>query len=148
MTFRKLAMIAGAAFVLAAGTATAQQPNSQARIAEILASPDRSAADRTNDQRRKPADILAFIAIVPGITALDLSAGGGYTTELLARSIGPDGAVYGQSRPRDPNQPPPRPAAPEATPIRPPQRPRPRRPRPRPRRRVPRPSLWPTVARR
>lgn len=114
MTFKRRAMIAGAAFLLAAGPAMAQQPNSPARIAEILASPDRSAADRTNDQRRKPADMLAFIAIVPGSTALDLSAGGGYTTELLARSIGPTGAVYGQSRPpRDPSQPAPRPAAPE-----------------------------------
>ncbi|WP_428678076.1 class I SAM-dependent methyltransferase [Reyranella sp.] len=114
MTFKRRAMIAGAALLLATGPATAQQPNSSARIAEILASPDRSAADRTNDQRRKPAEMLGFIAIVPGITALDLSAGGGYTTELLARSIGPGGAVYGQSRPpRDPSQPAPRPAAPE-----------------------------------
>ena len=114
MTFKRRAMIAGAALLLATGPATAQQPNSSARIAEILASPDRSAADRTNDQRRKPAEMLGFTAIVPGITALDLSAGGGYTTELLARSIGPGGAVYGQSRPpRDPSQPAPRPAAPE-----------------------------------
>ncbi|WP_425069529.1 class I SAM-dependent methyltransferase [Reyranella sp.] len=114
MSFKRRAMIAGAALLLAAGPAAAQQPNSPARIAEILASPDRSAADRTNDQRRKPAEMLAFIAIVPGMTALDLSAGGGYTTELLARSIGPTGAVYGQSRPpRDPSQPAPRPAAPE-----------------------------------
>ena len=50
--------------------------------------------------------------IKPGITALDISAGGGYTTELLARSIGPTGKVYGQSRPR-PAAPPPRPANPE-----------------------------------
>ena len=114
MSFKRRAMIAGAALLLATGPATAQQPNPPARIAEILASPDRSAADRTNDQRRKPAEMLTFIAIVPGITALDLSAGGGYTTELLARSIGPTGAVYGQSRPpRDPSQPAPRPAAPE-----------------------------------
>ena len=114
MSFKRRAMIAGAALLLATGPAPAQQPNPPARIAEILASPDRSAADRTNDQRRKPAEMLAFIAIVPGITALDLSAGGGYTTELLARSIGPTGAVYGQSRPpRDPSQPAPRPAAPE-----------------------------------
>ena len=114
MSFKRRAMIAGAALLLATGPAAAQQPNPPARIAEILASPDRSAADRTNDQRRKPAEMLAFIAIVPGITALDLSAGGGYTTELLARSIGPGGAVYGQSRPpRDPSQPAPRPAAPE-----------------------------------
>lgn len=107
------AVLAGALLAGTANVALALQANPPARIAEILASPDRSAADRTNDQRRKPAEMLAFIGIVPGITALDLSAGGGYTTELLARSIGPTGAVYGQSRPRNPDQPAARPAAPE-----------------------------------
>lgn len=86
---------------------------SSARIAEIVASPDRSAADRTNDRRRKPEDMLAFVAPRPGMVALDLSAAGGYTTELLARSIGPAGKVYGQAPVRDPNRAPPRPAAPE-----------------------------------
>jgi predicted methyltransferase len=81
------------------------------RIAEIVASPDRSAADRTNDIRRKPTQMLAFIEIRPGMVALDLSAGGGYTTELIARSVGPAGRVYGQSAPRDPARLPP--AAPE-----------------------------------
>jgi len=71
-----------------------------ARVAEILASPDRSAADRTNDQRRKPEEMLNFIGIRPGMVALDVSAGGGYTTELLARSVGPTGRVYGQSATR------------------------------------------------
>ncbi|MFL5267593.1 MAG: class I SAM-dependent methyltransferase [Stellaceae bacterium] len=79
-------------------------PLSPAQIREILSSPDRTAADRTNDLRRKPEQMLGFIGIRPGIVALDLSAAGGYTTELLARSIGPTGKVYGQSRPRDPNQ--------------------------------------------
>jgi predicted methyltransferase len=83
------------------------------RIAQIVASPDRSAADRTNDLRRKPEPMLAFIGIRPGIVALDVSAAGGYTTELLARAIGPAGQVYGQSPPRNPEQAPPRPAAPE-----------------------------------
>ena len=83
------------------------------RIAEIVASPDRSAADRTNDLRRKPEQMLAFIGIRPGLVALDVSAGGGYTTELLARAVGPAGRVYGQSPPRDPDRPPPAPAAPE-----------------------------------
>ena len=72
---------------------------STTRIAQIVASPDRSAADRTNDQRRKPEQMLAFIGVRSGITALDLSAGGGYTSELLARAIGPAGKVSGQSRP-------------------------------------------------
>jgi len=89
------------------------------RIAEIVASPDRSAADRTNDIRRKPVQMLAFIGIVPGMVAVDLSAGGGYTTELLARAVGPTGRVYGQSAPRDPARAPTPPAAPEgaATPV-------------------------------
>lgn len=81
------------------------------RIAEIVASPDRSAADRTNDQRRKPELMLAFIGIRPGMVAMDLSAGGGYTTELVARAVGPTGKVYGQSAPPAPNRP--KPAAPE-----------------------------------
>ena len=88
------------------------QPIPTEQIKKIVASPERSAADRTNDLRRHPEQILEFIAIRPGIVALDVSAGGGYTTELLARSIGPTGKVYGQSRPR-PAAPPPRPTNPE-----------------------------------
>ncbi|MBR0659010.1 class I SAM-dependent methyltransferase [Neoroseomonas oryzicola] len=84
---------------LAPAQPTDPAPISPERIAQIVASPDRSAADRTNDLRRKPAEMLAFIGIRPGMTALDLSAAGGYTTELLARAIGPSGMVYGQSRP-------------------------------------------------
>ncbi len=86
---------------------------SSQRVAEIVASPDRSGADRSNDLRRKPEQMLAFIGIRPGMVALDVSAGGGYTTELLARAIGPTGTVYGQSQPRDPGRAPPAPAAPE-----------------------------------
>ena len=112
------AIAAGAGLALGAHAASAQQsppppPLTTEQIAGIVASPDRSAADRTNDRRRKPEEMLLFIGIRPGITALDLSAAGGYTTELLARAIGPSGIVYGQSRPRDPSRAPARPAAPE-----------------------------------
>jgi predicted methyltransferase len=72
------------------------------QIATLLASPDRSAADRVNDARRKPAQLLEFLEIRPGMVALDLSAGGGYTSELLTRAVGPAGRVYGQSAPRNP----------------------------------------------
>jgi len=98
-----LAAIAGSTvLLLSSGVAPAQQSSPQLsseQIAQIVASPDRSAADRTNDLRRKPELMLGFIGIRPGIVALDLSAAGGYTTELLARAIGPSGSVYGQSRP-------------------------------------------------
>ncbi len=84
---------------------TTQNLNSLSKetIAEIIASPDRSASDKTNDVRRKPDLILAFIGIRAGMVALDLSAGGGYTTELLARAVGPTGRVYGQSPPKNPD---------------------------------------------
>jgi predicted methyltransferase len=98
------------ALFFGAQVATAQQGAatlSSEQITEIVKSSDRTAADRTNDERRKPERMLGFIGIRPGIVAVDLSAGGGYTTELLARAIGSSGKVYGQSRPpRDPNRPP------------------------------------------
>lgn len=108
-------VLAAALLALAACAHTGDSPRpvlSRERIAEILASPDRREADRTNDIRRKPADMLAFIGVRPGMVALDVVAGGGYTTELLARSVGPTGRVYGQSAPRNPTPPP----APLATP--------------------------------
>ena len=106
---RMLAVLAVGASLFA--TAATAQTLSTEQIAKILASPDRSAADRTNDVRRKPAEMLEFIGLRPGMVAFDIFAGGGYTTELLARSIGPTGQVYGQSR-APTAQPAPRPAAP------------------------------------
>lgn len=76
-----------------------------AQIAAIVDSPDRTAADRENDKRRKPAQVLGFIGLRPGMVALDVVAGGGYTTELLARAVGPTGKVFGQAQPRDPSRP-------------------------------------------
>jgi len=81
--------------LLVAGCAA--PPLSRERIAEIVADPARSAADRTNDARRNPVDLLAFIGPRPGMRVLDVSAGGGYTTELLARTVGPTGTVYAQT---------------------------------------------------
>src|SRR3954447_5570864 len=97
-----LTAIAVGAVFMSTGVARSQQsspPLTSEEIAQIVGSPDRSAADRTTDLRRKPEQMLGFIGIRPGIVALDLSAAGGYTTELLARALGPLGKVYGQSRP-------------------------------------------------
>jgi predicted methyltransferase len=81
-----------AGLFLNAQAATAQQswpPLSSEQIAQIVRNSDRTVADRANDERRKPEQMLGFIGIRPGIVAVDLSASGGYTTELLARAIGP-----------------------------------------------------------
>lgn len=60
---------------------------------------DRDDADRVTDQRRKPEKLLEFYGVLPGMRVLDLGAGGGYNTELLARVVGPSGTVYAQNSP-------------------------------------------------
>ena len=75
----------------------AAQPLSREQLTQLVNSPERSAADRTNDERRHPVDMLSFIGVRPGMHVLDVSAGGGYTTELLARAVGPKGTVYAQT---------------------------------------------------
>jgi predicted methyltransferase len=65
--------------------------------AAILAAPERSDADRQNDPKRKADQLLPFIGAKTGMVALDMAAGGGYTTELLARSVGATGKVYAQA---------------------------------------------------
>lgn len=81
--------------LLVAGCAA--QPLSRERLTQIVNDPKRSEADRINDVRRKPVEMLSFIGLRPGMRVLDVSAGGGYTTELLARAVGPDGKVYAQA---------------------------------------------------
>jgi predicted methyltransferase len=67
--------------------------------AALIAAPDRSAADRATDARRDPLPILTFIGAHPGMKVLDMGAGSGYSTELMARAVGPNGVVYGQNAP-------------------------------------------------
>lgn len=88
------------AAALLAGCASAPATLPTDRVAAIVASPDRAPADRTNDVRRKPVDMLAFIGLRPGMTVMDVSAARGYTSELLARAVGPTGKVYAQNAPR------------------------------------------------
>lgn len=62
-------------------------------VAEALASPQRTEADRSRDPLRKPDRVLEFFEIKPGMRVLDLFAGGGYYSEILSRVVGPLGEV-------------------------------------------------------
>jgi predicted methyltransferase len=83
-----------------AACATGGRAPEPARYAAIVAAPDRAPADRDNDLRRKPVETLAFIGARPGMVVEDLSAARGYTSELLARAVAPEGRVYAQNAPR------------------------------------------------
>ena len=65
--------------------------------AGIVAAPDRTEADRTTDKRRDPVNLLTFTEPRTGWTVLDMGAGAGYSTELIARTVGPYGKVYAQN---------------------------------------------------
>ena len=65
----------------------------------IVAAEGRTPEDRAFDAHRHPAELLAFFGVRPGMRAADLGAGGGYTTELLARAVGRTGKVWAQNDP-------------------------------------------------
>jgi len=95
MTMRTIAAVLFAMLLAACATEAPRMSSSQ--IDAILNAPDRDQSDRDNDKRRNAAQMLAFLDARPGMRALDMGAGGGYTTELLARSVGPTGQVYAQN---------------------------------------------------
>jgi len=68
-------------------------------IRAVVASPDRSDADRKTDERRRPEMMLAFAGVKPGMKVLEVGAGAGYSAELLARGVGPQGVVYAHNSP-------------------------------------------------
>jgi predicted methyltransferase len=82
--------------VVAAVVATAPTPSVAQDYAAIIAAPDRADSDRQIDKRRDPVKLLSFTGVKTGMTVLDMGAGGGYSTELMARAVGPTGKVYAQ----------------------------------------------------
>lgn len=63
----------------------------------VVQNPIRTDRDRQMDASRKPVDFLAFAQVGPGMRVLDISAGAGYTTQLMALAVGPNGKVWAQS---------------------------------------------------
>ncbi|HWJ95772.1 MAG TPA: hypothetical protein VNT33_13665, partial [Telluria sp.] len=78
------------------GNAIAQQPATSQYQAAVT-SAARTDEDRKTDDKRKPAEFLAFAQVRPGMKVLDLAAGGGTTSALLAAAVGPNGEVWAQT---------------------------------------------------
>ena len=72
-------------------------PDASATNPSDIVLDDRSEADRALDPGRHPVEMIAFFGILPGQHVAELGSGTGYTTELLARVVGPTGVVYGQN---------------------------------------------------
>jgi predicted methyltransferase len=75
-----------------AGAAPAAAPP-QTVYERAVATGGRSEADRERDARERPAEVLGFAGLKPGMRIADLFGGGGYYSELLAYLVGPSGRV-------------------------------------------------------
>jgi predicted methyltransferase len=87
------ALAAGGAFSLM-GIAASAAPPAPKGLAAVVADPTRPAADVARDADRKPAEVLAFAGVRPGMQIAELAPGGGYFTHLLSGAVGSSGHVY------------------------------------------------------
>lgn len=112
-----LALAAGSAAALGGSIVTAQghgehgEHGQHAQHAEIaqhaqhdaamhaihmaVAKSDRPEASRALDEGRKPAEVLAFLRLEPGMRAADLMTAEGYWAEIMGHVVGEEGAVIG-----------------------------------------------------
>jgi predicted methyltransferase len=79
------------------GPAAALQKETTSVYQDAVIHLNRRAADHDRDAGRKPAQVLAFFGIEPGMTVLDLFSGGGYYSELLSYIVGTEGRVVAHS---------------------------------------------------
>ena len=83
------AAISSLALIVAATSAHAASPTIDAAVADTT----RPAADRDRDAERKPADMLTFAGVKPGMVVVDIMPGSGYFTRLFSSAVGPTGKV-------------------------------------------------------
>ena len=94
--YRSTAIVIAAAVVSCANTPSPSDAGAAERAQKTIANPIRTDQDRRMDESRNPAEFLPFTGVKPGMMVLDVSAGAGYTSQLLALSVAPNGKVWAQ----------------------------------------------------
>ena len=95
---RALTAIAAVSFFALAACATAPDDtaahvNTLEVVDAAVANPARTPESRAMDESRKPAEVLAFLGLQPGMDAADLLTGSGYWAQIMAKVVGPEGSV-------------------------------------------------------
>lgn len=87
--------LGAALMLLPAQTAQAQAKTQvPAHIAAAVADAGRPGVDVYRDDRRKPAETVAFARVRPGQTIAEMIPGTGYYTRILSKAVGPKGRIY------------------------------------------------------
>ena len=63
-------------------------------IEASVTDPARPAEDVARDGDRKPAEVVDFAGVEPGMAIAEIAPGGGYYTRILSRAVGPEGKIY------------------------------------------------------
>jgi predicted methyltransferase len=82
-----------AALLLMACTPVALHAAARTPVAAAVASPSRSADNVKLDESRKPAELLEFLGLQPGMSVLDLFGGNRYWAEIMSPVVGAKGHV-------------------------------------------------------
>jgi predicted methyltransferase len=88
---RKSVLAFAAVSILALAPAAAA-PAPKVTVAAAMASPSRDPDNVKLDEGRKPAEVLAFLGLKPGMHVLDLFGGNRYWSEIIAPTLGPKGS--------------------------------------------------------
>lgn len=89
--FSKVLMVFGISFIVHA--CSDNPPAPQDPIEQAISNPDRPDSDILRDADRKPAEVLEFFGIKPGMRVVDVFSGGGYYTQILDGVVGSSGKV-------------------------------------------------------
>ena len=81
------------ALVLTAAPLAAKPPAQPGTISAAVGGQTRSADNVKLDQSRKPAQVLSFLGLRPGMHVIDLFGGNKYWSEIMAPVVGPKGHV-------------------------------------------------------
>lgn len=100
ITLRRLKLSVLCLTVMVMQSIAAQPQLDITSLTETLNSNERDIADRIRDEQRKPLEVLQFLQLEAGMTALDVYAAGGYFTYVLSKAVGPEGTVLAQNSPR------------------------------------------------
>ena len=90
---RKLALVTGL-MLLAAPAQISLVWAAPAHIEAAVKDAGRPPADTSRDDLRKPAELLEFAGVRPGMVVADLLPGGGYFTRIFSKTVGAKGKVY------------------------------------------------------
>lgn len=88
-----LLVVAIAPFSLATAATKHTTGAAPAYVSAALHDPARK-DDAANDERRHPAEVMAFTKVKPGQKVLELVPGSGYWTRIFSAIVGPKGHVY------------------------------------------------------